>query len=217
MAFLFPKLAPDARTPQELAEAIDRLLNFLYAPPIRGVKRELASLPKMYALALTIAERLKAANPKLPPLPAREGNAHVDLRQLRTWGATTSLAPARNVQTAKRRQPWKDNAPGFITASAAARIAAKTEVRKDIEAWVKRIGRRCQPRTCPWHYMRRGRRCKVNFVDFLGWLSNPENPNRQTAQEVLQKTAAAGTLQIQREKWDSLAHDGPQVETREGE
>jgi len=94
MAYLFSELAPDARTPADLAEAIDRMLNYLYAPPIRGVKRELASLPKVYALALTVAKRFKAADPKLPPLPARESNAHVGLRQLRTWCAAAAKAPA---------------------------------------------------------------------------------------------------------------------------
>jgi hypothetical protein len=118
---------------------------------------------------------------------------------------------------AKRQQPWKDNAPGFITVSVAAQIAAKTQVRRDIEGWIKRIGRMCQPKTCPWHYMRRGRRCKVNFVDFLRWLSNPENPDGQTAQEVLDKTAAVGALQGRREKWNRLAQGGPQAGADKGQ
>jgi hypothetical protein len=131
--------------------------------------------------------------------------------------AEAARMPARNVQTTTRRQPWKDNAPGFITVSVAAEIAAKTQVRRDIDAWVKRIGRMCQPKTCPWHYMRRGRRCQISFADFLTWLSNPENPDGQTAQEVLDKTAAVGALQGRREKWNSRAQGGSQAGADEGE
>jgi hypothetical protein len=77
------------------------MLNYAYEPPpfgrpirAREVNRKLKELATVYPLALGIAERLKAADPRLPPLPPRESNAHVGLRQLRTWCATAAKAPA---------------------------------------------------------------------------------------------------------------------------